>query len=334
MAYKDHEAFLRERGVLFDPSLDINPGSPYDNKVVQPMLRRLGNDPFTVDMTTFVNDRMVQAYPDLSTNEGDTLTDLLNKPVTLLFDPLVRENTRVSRNLSFKDPASLTMAEADALGANYFTPRRTGEYSRGVSRLYFNSAQDVTVGPVNFLTTRGGLHFWPRVIQSIQAEEMLLNYDQTLSRYYFDINVISEKPGTEYNIEEGEMFSIANVAAAVLVNNLRRFQFGESEESAEEYIDRIEQGLSERSMVTLRGIASKLLDNFPEVTRLNVVGMGDPEMERDIITGGGLGEVRAHGVAGSVIADSEGQAFTRRFHTTETDFTTVVSRSKKTTNQD
>lgn len=323
MAYKDTEAFLRERGVLFDPSLDINPGSPFDNKVVQPMLRRLGTDPFTTDITTFINDRMVQAYPDLATKEGDTLTDLLNKPVTLLFDPLVRENTRVVRNLSFRDPPSLTLDEADALGANYYSNRRTGEYSRGVSRIYFNSPQDITVSPVNFLTTRGGLHFWPRSIQSIRSEEMILNYDQDVSLYFFDINCISEKPGTEYNIEPGEMFSISNVAAAVRVDNIRRYQFGETEETAEEFIDRIQQELSERSMVTLRGIASKLLENFPEVTRLNVVGMNDPEMQRDVIQGGGLGEIIAHGVAGSVIADSEGAAFSRRFYTAEEDFTAL-----------
>ncbi len=325
MAYKDHEAFLRERGVLFDPSLDINPGSPFDNKVVQPMLRRLGSDPFTTDITTFVNDRMVQAYPDLATKEGDTLTDLLNKPTTLLFDPLVRENTRVIRNLSFKDPASLTLDEADALGANYFSNRRTGEYSRGVSRLYFNSPQDITASPINFLTTRGGLHFWPRTIQSIRSEEMILNYDQEFSLYFLDINCISENPGTQYNIEPGEMFSIANVDAAVRVDNLRRFQFGETEETAEEFIDRIQQELSERSLVTLRGIASKLLENFPEVTRLNVVGMNDPEMQRDVLVGGGLGEIVAHGVVGSVIADGEGQLLSRRFYTAEEDFTALIT---------
>lgn len=324
MAYKDVEAFLRERGIRFDPSLDTNPGSPFDIELVQPTLRRLGNDPFTVDVTTFVNDRMVQAYPDLATKEGDTLTDLLNKPVTLLFDPLVRENTRVSRNLSFKDPATLTLDEADALGANYYSNRRTGAYARGVGRLYFNSPQDITVSPVNFLTTRGGLHFFPRTIQSIRAEEMILNFDQGLSLYYFDINIIAENPGTEYNIDVGELFSIANVAASVRVDNLRRFQFGETEEGSEEYIDRIQQELSERSMVTLRGIAAKVLENFPEVSRLNVVGFNDPEMQRDVLFGGGLGEIVASGVAGSAIADSEGQAFTRRFFTSEVNFNAIV----------
>lgn len=324
MAYKDHEAFLRERGILFDPSLDVNPGSPYDINVVQPMLRRLGTDPFTTDITTFVNDRMVQAYPDLATKEGDTLTDLLNKPVTLLFDPLIRENTRVVRNLSFKDPASLTLDEADALGANYYSNRRTGDYSKGVARIFFNAAQDVTVSSINFLTSRTGLHFFPRTIQSIRAEEMILNYDNQKSLYYFDINCVAEKPGTAYNIEPGELFSIANVASAVRVDNLRRFQFGETEESAEEFVSRIQQELSERSLVTLRGIASKILENFPEVTRLNVVGFNDPEMQRDVIKGGGLGAIVASGIAGSVIADGEGAAYSRRFYTTEVNFTTLI----------
>jgi hypothetical protein len=323
MALRDTEAFLRQRAVLFDPNLDITPGSSFDVQLIQPMLRRLGSDPFTVDLTTFIHDRLVQAYPDLATKEGDSLTDLLNKPASLLFDVLVRENQRVARNLSFKDPATLTTDEADALGANYFSNRRTGDFSRGATRLFFTQAQDVSVNPVNFVTSKTGLRFYPTTVQSIQAGEMLLNVDAT-GLYYFDINLIAEAAGTEYNIGPNEMVSIANIPAATRVQNLRRFGFGEDEETAEEFVGRIEQELSERSLVTLRGIAAKILESFPEVNRLNVVGFNDPEMERDVLTGGGLGGIVAAGVAGSSIADTEGAARTRRFYTAEENFLTTV----------
>lgn len=315
MAVRDVEAFLRERAVQFDSTLDVNPGAPFDVQVIQPLVRRLGNDPFTVDLSTFINDRLVQAFPELATKEGDAITDLLNKPATLLWDPIVREIQSVKRTLSFQDPSVQTTDEADALGGNFFSDRRTGQFARGVGRIYYAQAQNASISPMNFFTSKGGLHYFPVEVQSIRMAEMLLNTSEGL--YYFDVNCIAEEAGTNYNIDANSLISIANVPAAVRTKNLARFGFGEDEETAEEFIGRLRQDLSERSMVTLRGIAAKLLNNFPEINRLNIVGFNDPEMQRDVIKGGGLGAILASGTLGDALADGEGKAFTRRFSTWE-----------------
>jgi len=324
MAVRDIEAFLRQQAVLFDPNMDVTPGSPFDTRVIQPAVRRLGTDPFTVDMTTFINDRLVQAFPDLATKQGDALTDLLNKPASLLWDPIVRENRRVQRNLSFQDPETLTADEAEALGANFFRERRKGQLSRGIGRVYVAQAQNVSISPVNFTTSKGGLHFFPTEIQSIRTEEIILNLGED-GLYYFDFNVTADQAGVEYNIGPNELVSIANVPSVVKVSNLRRFSAGEDEETVEDYVNRLQKEIGEKSLVTLRGIAAKLLDSFPDVNRLNVVGFGDPEMQRDVIEGGGLGGVVVGGVAGLTVADGEGQALTRRFSQSEEDFVAAVS---------
>lgn len=324
MAVRDLEAFIRQQAVLFDPNMDVTPGSPFDVRVIQPLVRRLGTDPFTVDMTTFINDRLVQAYPDLATKQGDALTDLLNKPASLLWDPIVRENRRVQRSLSFKDPTTLTSDEADSLGANFFRDRRRGQFARGPARIYVAQPQNISLSPVNFVTSRGGLHFFPTEVQSIRTEEVILNLN-TDGLYYFDFNVVAEKTGTNYNIGPNELVSIANVPSAVRVTNLRRFSQGENEETVVAYVGRLRREIGENSLVTLRGISAKILDSFPEVNRLNVVGFNDPEMRRDIIRGGGLGEVVAGGVAGSTVADGEGKQFTRRFSQSEEDLIAAVN---------
>jgi hypothetical protein len=312
MAVRDLEAYLRERAVQWDPTLDISPGSPFDTQVVQPLMRRLGTDPFTVDLITFLDARLKQAFPELATRSGDSVTDLLMKPAALLWDPIVRETTRVKRNLSFKDPATLTLEEAEALGANLFAERTTGEYARGQIRVFFSQPQNITVSSVNYATSRGGLRFFPTSVQTIRTEEMALNQagDGT---YYFDINMRAEEPGEDYNIGIGEMSNIANVEAAVRVTNLKRFRWGTPEQSAEEFIDSAQRQLTERSLVTLRGAAAQLTRAFSELRRMNVVGMGDPEMNRDIIMGGGLGEVLISGHGGMTVDDTSHQAATRRF---------------------
>lgn len=323
MAVRDTEAFLRQRAAIFDPNMDVDPGSPFDVQVIQPMVRRAGTDPFTVDLTTFINDRIAQAFPELATKEGDALADLLNKPVSLLWDPIVREIKRVRLGLSFRDTSVLTVEEAEALGANLFAERRSGQFAKGPGRIFFAAAQNSHISPINFCTSRNGLRFFPTEIQSIRTEEMLQNVASD-GLYYFDINLIAERAGDQYNIEVNSLASIANVPSAVRVTNTRRFGFGEDEDTAQEFADRVKGELTERSLVTLRGISSQVTKSFPEVRRLNVVGFNDPEMQRDVIKGGGLGPVIASGIGGFVDDDGAGQPLSRRFSTNEVDFTSIL----------
>ena len=323
MAVRDIEAFVRERASRFDPTLDLTSGSPFDVQVIQPLVRRLGTDPFSVDLSTFLDARLRQAFPDMAIDEGDALTDLLIKPSTLLWDPIVREITRVKQNLSFQDPTALNLEEAEALGANLFAERRTGSFSRGIGRVHFSQPQNISVSPVNYFSSKGGLRFFPTEAQTIKTDEMLVNLAPDGS-YYFDINCIAESPGDDYNIGAGELSSIANVEAAVRVTNLRRFRQGEDADTAEEFIDKAKGELTERSLVTLRGISAQLTRAFPEIRRLNVVGFNDPEMQRDVIKGGGLGSIIASGKLGAVGDDGENQAASRRFITSEEDFTSLI----------
>jgi hypothetical protein len=324
MAIRDVEAFVRECAAKFDTSLDISPGSPFDKQVIQPLVRRLGTDPFSVDMETFLLTRLNQAFPELAVSEGDGITDLLVQPAQLLWDAIVREIDRVRKGLSFKDPSTLTKEEAEALGANFFAERPKGEYARGLGRIFFAQAQSVVITPINFFTSKSGLLFPPTETQSIRVEEMLLNTagDGT---YYFDVNVIAEKPGSDYNIGPDDLSAIANLDAAVRVTNIRRFKEGLDEQDAATFVDDVKQQLSERSMVTLRGVSAKITKSFSEVSRLNVVGFGDPEMQRDVLRGGGLGALRAAGTKGRTVADSFLAEGTSRFVVQDlVDFTQVV----------
>lgn len=324
MALLDLQQFLQERAQVFDENLDVSSGSPFDTQVIQPTLRRLGTDPYTVDLAVFLSDRLKQAFPEMATDEGDALTDLLIKPAVLLWDPFVREVFRIRAAQSFKDPTTLTTDEAEALGANLFSNRSTGDLTRGSARVYFTQPRGVSVSPMNFLTSRTGLHFFPDGSQAITLDEMLLNQDGSL--YYFDINVIAEGPGTSYNIGPSEIINIANLENTSKVTNLRRFQNGVDAETAVDFVGRTEQELSERSMVTLRGIGARIPKTFPEVTRIAVVGFGDPEMQRDVIRGGGLGAVVVGGIKGVTLLDGEGKPTTRRFQAADAgvDFTAVI----------
>lgn len=318
MALSDLEVFIKERLAVFDETMDLSQGAPIDAQVIQPILRRLGTDPFSVDMGTFIEARLLQEFPDLAIKSGDAVTDLLEKPMIVLWDPLLREIQRIKNSISFRDAAILTKDEADALGSNLFAERNRGDFSTGAVRIYFASPQPISVVPANFVTSKSGLHFFPSQKQSIRLDEMLLNVEGGL--FYFDVNLRAEKAGDEYNIGPDELITIANVTAAVRVTNKRRFRNGMPEETAVEFVDRAQQELTERSLVTLRGITAVVPKTFPEVTRIAVVGFNDPEMQRDVIKGGGLGTLLAAGGTAAGVPDGENKVLTRRVRVELTDF--------------
>lgn len=311
MSIIDLQAFLQERLNVFDPTIDVNPGSKADNAIIQPLLRRIGPDPFAVDIRAFLLDRLNQEFPTYATTDGDAITDLLIKPAELFIDPIVRENQRVRQNLSFRDPTTLTLDEAQSLGANFFVDLKTGKTATGTARIYFSAPQGANITPANFFTSRSGLVFFPDSVQSIRVEEMLFNVEGSL--YYFDVSVVASQAGDQYNIDAQELISIANLSAAVKVTNKTRFSNGVAAEDTSTYVGRIQTDINERSLVTKRGIVSRTQDTFSNMTRINVVGFNDPEMQRDIIEGGGLGGIITAGLAGEAAPDGDNKTTTRNF---------------------
>lgn len=320
MATADTQELIRQSVLNYDSSIDVSPGSRFDRRVIQPLLERLGTDPFTVDVVTFLQARVKQAYPALAADEADNLTDMLIKPMALLVEPLVRENQRVRLQLGLSNTEALTTAEVDALGGTFFVPRDTGEFATGTFRVFFDTPQQVRVTPQNYITVEG-LRYFPTVTQTISAEEMILNESE--GRYYLDVSVRAESQGSDYNISSNRVGRIADIESASEVRSARRFRFGVEEESVGEYVSRLETSLGEKSFVSLRGAAAKVLDST-DADRVNVVGFGDEEMRRDVLRGGGLGGILASGVAGFVVSDGEGQSRSRRFASTEVNWQEVV----------
>ena len=163
----DLQAFIDQCLSNVDPTLDLSPGSPFDVGVVQPILQRLGTDPFTVDIGLFIQTTLNQQFPDMPTKEGDAFTDLFIKAAIILWNPIVREITRIANAQSFEDASILTTDEAQALGANLFATLDQGNFATGVVRIYFAQPQNCSVSPANFVTDNQGLVFYPTEIQSL-----------------------------------------------------------------------------------------------------------------------------------------------------------------------
>lgn len=296
MSFEDDiRSFLETRLIAFDPAIDLSPNSPAQLQIITPIIERFGEDPFSTDISTFIRDRLIQEFPDMAADNGGMTEDILSKPNQLLLEPFKREIELVRLGGSFQNADVMSESEADALGANWFTDRDTGDFSSGPVRIFYAQPSTVRCGTDKRFFTGSGLAYFPIQNFSIAAQQMAFNRQGTF--YFFDITVRAEQEGDNYNVAKGEINGVEEMPGVIKVANLSDFVSGDPKETNLEYITRIENSLTDRSFVTKRGILARVPSLFDSVRALQVVGAGDPGMNRDILTGTGQGFAHLSGKA-------------------------------------
>lgn len=296
MAIADElRSFLESRLEAFDPTIDLSPNSRAQVQIIDSTVSRFAEDPFSTDIPTFIKDRMLQEYPDLASDDGGLLEDILCKPLRMLLAPFKREVESTKLNQSIRNASLMSEEEANALGANWFETRNEGNTAGGGTRLFFAAPVTARVTTDKRLFTNSGLSFFPTQNYFITSAQMLFNRQGSF--YYLDIIVQAESPGEEYNVKKGEIVGIEDVPGVVKVANLSDFTDGAPRETNEEFLARIPQSLTERSFVTKRGVLAQTPNLFSSVRALQVIGAGEEGMNRDILTGTGEGFLHLAGAA-------------------------------------
>lgn len=282
MASEEMRSFIEDRLRALDPSIDLNSGSPAQVTVVQPIIDKLGTDPFETDIEKFILDRMSQEFPDIYASDPSVLNDVFVKPLIMLLEPIKREIQTVKINQSFANSELLSDDDADLLTANFFHERSTGGLSSGIARVYFVNPLNVQIEVSTRFFTASGLNFFPTETIGITAEEMIFNKEGNL--FYADISVQAEEIGDSYNIEAGLITGVDGIFGALKATNKIAFIGGSNRLSSSDLISTTRESLSERSMVTRRGSVARIMDIFSgSVKALQVIGANDEEMQRDIL---------------------------------------------------
>ncbi len=288
------KTLLMELLEAYDPSTSAAEGSLLYTKVVLPLAAALGTDVFDTNAEKFILDRLHQEYPNLPAADGDAVTDLLVRPHQLLVEALKRENQIVRRGQSVKNVKTMRSEDAQSLAANWFVRQKTGRRGSTTQRVFFAQPTFVDIRPSTVFSTTSGLKFYATSSMVIRAEQVLLQ--KIGNEYYVDVPVLAEKEGEEYNVAMGEITVVSGINGARRTSNLSDVEDGYASETAEELLTRVESSLTERSLNTRRGISARIMTDYPAVRNIEVVGYGDPEMQRDVITGGGNGRVLSSGV--------------------------------------
>lgn len=296
MAFKDDlQNFLEGRLIAFDPAIDLSSNSPVQLKVIEPIIERFGEDPFSTDIPTFIKDRLTQEFPDMASDNAGIAEDILSKPLQLLLEPFKRQIELVKLGSSVANASIMEEAEADALGANWFTNRNIGSFSSTTVRLFYARPTTVRISTDKRLFTNDGRSYFPVQNYFITASQMAFNRQGTF--YFLDIIVRAESTGDTFNVNPGDISGIEDAPGVIKVANLTASTGGEAKETNEEFIGRIEGSLTDRSNVTKRGILARVTNEFDNIRAVQVIGAGDDGMNRDILTGTSQGFLHLAGEA-------------------------------------
>ena len=271
----------------------VAPGSSLYETVVTPVANYLGVDATDTDLSEFLKTRLRQEYPSVSAENGDAIVDLLINPLSLLLEALKRETALIKLGQSVQTAASMRESDADALAANFFVTRRVGGKSYGLVRVYYANPTSVFVGTNAVFTDLAGLEFRPSGVQQFTADQLLLQ--RSGNYYYVDVALVSADTGKQYNIQPNTLTNVTGLSGYVKFTNLAAFAGASDRETNEELLLRVRSALTERSLNTRRGIIARIQGQFPSVKSVEVVGYGDPEMQRDVVTGSSEGHVVASG---------------------------------------
>ena len=285
---EDLKEYIEQLLTNYDSNVDLSPSSPAQEYIITPLVALYGDDPLDTPFEKFIRTRIAENYPQLEAEGGGPLSEILLGPARVIYAPVARALQQL-RDRQRAD--TLTVHNEESLTAklsNLFLERSDGGRSVGTVRLYYDGPRHVEATTDKMFSTATGYNFFPNGEQSITSANML--YNREGAYYYFDVSVVAQKPGASYNVAAGQISSASGFSGYVRVTNRFSFSSGDDEETLEEFWYRASTFPTEVSLNTHRGITATISSQFPSVADLAIVGYGDEEMLRDMLTGGGYGK--------------------------------------------
>jgi hypothetical protein len=236
---------------------------------------------FDLPITTFLETKLRENFPNFNIREGSAYRDMLIKPASLLIQPFRDQLQIVKRNVSISNFALMLDDEFDALVANVFVDRRIGDFATGTVRLFFNTPTDTLIGTDVNVFTEDGRVYRPIEPVAFTGSQMSQNIDGIF--FYVDIQVQAVERGSDQDADTNEVnFISGGPLEVVQVTNQTPISAGADRETNTRLFARSRDSISVRDLVTERAINAVVPENFNAIREVLAFGFGDDEMERDL----------------------------------------------------
>lgn len=225
---------------------------------------------------------------------GGVIDELLLRSSALL-DTVHRQNfDRLKNSQSLQaireDPTLVDDDVLDSLASNYGVTRAAAASATGQITIVISSSADTVIAAGAKFTGANGRTYLSDLVYTARANgnDVIADNDRLISTlsdgtYAFTIDATAEETGEDGNIS---MFTSmvpetppANYLAAYASSD---FTGGADAETTDELIDRLQVGMSNRSIDTRQSIEATIrdYDGLANIVALSVIGYGDPEQIR------------------------------------------------------
>lgn len=227
--------------------------------------------------------------------KGTALRDLAVNAIAAVVAFLRADAAQIRQMQSLKTVAAATGGDEEALRdavtgilSNVLVAPKGGTKSRGFGVGHASQQVDVFVAPTVRFTHSEGVDF---VVDSddtlfIPAAELIpiIDSDGFVLDYEFRVPLVAVATGEEYNVDPGLFSSFDRFNPYVTrVETIAKFSGGKGPETVDEILARAPTAVAVRNLINDRSIPAVLNDNFDGIESVLVAGMGDPEMQRDIV---------------------------------------------------
>ena len=185
------------------------------------------------------------------------------------------------------DTEALTDA-VTAILSNFFVVPKGGTFARGFVIGHATQQVDVFIAPTIRFTYSKGLVFSVDSTETlfISKSELtpIVEADGSILDYEFRIPLVAVAPGAGGNIVAGLFANFDRFNPYVTrIENTASFTGGRGAETVTEVLARAPTVVAVRNLINSRSIVATLNDNFDDIESVLVVGMGEAEMQRDIV---------------------------------------------------
>lgn len=245
--------------------------------------------------TNFLQEFLTDQVPNGDFSEGTALRDLAINAIAAAVAFLRADATQIRQMQSLVTVQAASSGDQEALAdavtgilSNFFIALKGGTFSRGFAIAHATQQGDVfiptsiqfTYGPgIVFVVDSADTLFIPatELIPIIEADGSILDFE-------FRIPLVAVATGETYNVDPALFSSFDRFNPYIThLESTEKFSGGTGPETVPQVLARAPTAVAVRNLINERSITATLNDNFDGIYNILVVGMGDPEMQRDIV---------------------------------------------------
>lgn len=243
----------------------------------------------------FLEQFLTDEVTDGDFSKGTILRDLTVQAIAAVVAFLRADAAQIRQMQSLVSIQAAVGGDAEALTdgvtailSNFLIAPKSGSKARGFAIGHATQPVDIFIPTTVRFTYSSGVLF---VVDStdtlfIPKTSMvpIIDADSTVLDYEFTIPLVALATGETYNVSPGLFSGFDRFNPYVTrIESTITFSGGKGPETISEILARAPTAVSVRNLINSRSITATLNDNFDDIEATLVIGMGDPEMQRDIV---------------------------------------------------